>query len=94
MAIGAIKALHDKGISVPDTVSVIGFDDSYLSPYVIPPLTTIKQRREEMGKIAAELLLERIASRGKEEKIPRQIVIPVELVERESVISLSSKQRR
>ncbi|TFG91232.1 MAG: LacI family transcriptional regulator [Candidatus Atribacteria bacterium] len=60
MAIGAIKALHDKGISVPNNVSVIGFDDSYLSPYVIPPLTTIKQRREEMGKAAVELLLDNI----------------------------------
>ncbi len=94
MAIGAIKALNDKGISVPDEVSIVGFDDSYISPYVIPPLTTIKQRREEMGKIATELLLDRINSRHKEEKTPRQIIIPVELIKRESTISFSSKQRR
>jgi len=94
MAIGAIKVLNDKGISVPDEVSIVGFDDSYISPYVIPPLTTIKQRREEMGKIATELLLDRINSRHKEEKTPRQIIIPVELIKRESTISFSSKQRR
>ena len=94
MAIGAIKALNDKGISVPDEVSIVGFDDSYISPYVIPPLTTIKQRREEMGKMAAELLLDKISSHHKKERTPRQIIIPVELIERESVISLSSKQRR
>jgi LacI family transcriptional regulator len=94
MAIGAIKALNDKGISVPGEVSIVGFDDSYLSPYIIPPLTTIKQRREEMGKTAAELLLERITSQSKKERTPRQIIIPVELIERESAISLSSKQRR
>ena len=94
MAIGAMKALNDKGISVPDEVSIVGFDDSCISPYVIPPLTTIKQRREEMGKVAAELLLDRINSRHKEEKTPRQIIIPVELIKRESAISLSSKQRR
>jgi len=94
MAIGAIKALHDKGISVPNNVSVIGFDDSYLSPYVIPPLTTIKQRREEMGKAAVELLLDSISSHYKKERTPRQVIIPVELIERESVISLSSTQRR
>ncbi len=94
MAIGAIKALHDEGISVPNNVSVIGFDDSYLSPYVIPPLTTIKQRREEMGKVAVELLLDNISSHYKKERTPRQIIIPVELIERESVISLSSTQRR
>jgi LacI family transcriptional regulator len=94
MAIGAIKALNDKGISVPGEVSIVGFDDSYLSPYIIPPLTTIKQRREEMGKTAAELLLERITSQSKRERTPRQIIIPVELIERESAISLSSKKRR
>ncbi|MGB2783331.1 MAG: LacI family DNA-binding transcriptional regulator [Atribacterota bacterium] len=94
MAIGAIKALHDKGISIPNNVSIIGFDDSYLSPYIIPPLTTIKQRREEMGKAAVELLLDRISSHGKKERTPLQIIIPVELIERESVISLSSTQRR
>ena len=94
MAIGAIKALNDKNITVPDEVSVVGFDDSYISPYVIPALTTIKQRREEMGKIATELLLDRIAYQNKKERTPRQIIIPVELIERESAISLSSKQRR
>jgi len=94
MAIGAIKALNDKGISVPEEVSIVGFDDSYISPYIIPPLTTIKQQREEMGKVAAELLLDRINSRHKEEKTPRQIIIPVELIKRESAISLSSKQGR
>jgi LacI family transcriptional regulator len=67
MAMGAIKALNDNGISIPDDVSIVGFDDSYISPYIIPPLTTIKQRREEMGKIAAELLLDRISSRYKKE---------------------------
>jgi len=94
MAIGAIKALKDKDITVPDEVSVVGFDNSYISPYVIPSLTTIKQRREEMGKIATELLLDRIAYQNKKERTPRQIIIPVELIERESAISISSKQRR
>ncbi|MDI6642333.1 MAG: substrate-binding domain-containing protein, partial [Elusimicrobiota bacterium] len=94
MAIGAIKALNDRGITVPDDVSIVGFDNSYMSPYVIPPLTTIKQRREEMGKIATELLLDRIAFQNKKERTPRQIIIPVELIKRESAISLSSKIRR
>ena len=89
MAMGAIKALNDKGISVPNDISVIGFDDSYISPYIIPPLTTIKQRREEMGKVAAELLLDRISSHNNKERTPRQIIIPAELIERESAISFS-----
>lgn len=94
MAIGAIKALNDKDITVPDEVSVVGFDDSYISPYVIPSLTTIKQRREEMGKIATELLLERISYCDTKGKTPRQIIIPVELIKRKSAIPISSKQRR
>ena len=94
MAIGAIKALNDKGIVVPNEVSVVGFDDSYISPYVIPSLTTIKQRREEMGRIATELLLDRISYRDTKGKTPRQIIIPVELIERKSAIPISSKQRR
>ncbi|GAI05388.1 unnamed protein product [marine sediment metagenome] len=93
MAIGAIKALNDKGIVVPEEVSIVGFDDNYISPYVIPPLTTIKQQREEMGKVAAGLLLDRIASQNKKERTPRQIIIPVELIERESAIPISSGQR-
>jgi LacI family transcriptional regulator len=89
MAMGAIKALNDKGISVPNDISVIGFDDSYISPYIIPPLTTIKQRREEMGKIATELLLDKISFHKKKERTPRQIIIPVELIERASAIPFS-----
>ena len=94
MAIGAIKALNDKGIVVPDEVSIVGFDDSYISPYTIPSLTTIKQRKEEMGKVATELLLNRISSLDKEKIVPRQVTISVELVERESAIPISSKRRR
>jgi len=94
MAIGAIKALNDKGIVVPDEVSIVGFDDSYISPYIIPSLTTIKQRKEEMGKVATELLLNRISSFDKEKKVPRQVTISVELIERESAIPISSKRRR
>jgi len=84
MAMGAIKALNDKSISIPNDVSMVGFDDSYISPYTIPPLTTIKQQREEMGKVAAELLLDRISSHDKKKRTPRQVIIPVELIERES----------
>ncbi|PKP61666.1 hypothetical protein CVT91_02350 [Candidatus Atribacteria bacterium HGW-Atribacteria-1] len=89
-----LKICLSRGISVSDDVSIVGFDNSCISPYVIPPLTTIKQQREEMGKVAAELLLDRISSRNKEKRTPRQIIIPVELIERESAISLPSKQRR
>jgi len=97
IAIGAVKTLNDKGIVVAKQLSIVGFDDSHISLYIIPQLkfTAIKQRREEMGKISTELLLvlDRISSCDNKKKTPRQIIIPVELIERESAISISSGQR-
>jgi len=87
-----LKICLSKGISVSDEVSIVGFDDSYILPYIIPRLTTIKQRREEMGKVAAELLLNRMSSQNKKKKTLRQIIIPVELIERESAIFFSSNE--
>lgn len=59
-AIGAMCALHDAGLSVPDEVSVVGFDNVPLSAYTSPPLTTVDQPTVEQGRQAASLLLERI----------------------------------
>jgi DNA-binding LacI/PurR family transcriptional regulator len=59
-AFGAIRALHEAGLRVPDDVSVIGFDDVLSAPYGIPSLTTIRQPLREMGKAGAECLLHRI----------------------------------
>ena len=59
-AIGAIRALHEAGIQVPNDVSVVGFDDVGSAPFRIPSLTTIRQPLREMGKVAAESLLKRI----------------------------------
>ncbi|WP_163585809.1 substrate-binding domain-containing protein, partial [Klebsiella michiganensis] len=50
MAIGAIKQLHQQGIAVPQQVSVIGFDDIALAPYVIPSLSSVKIPVTEMMK--------------------------------------------
>lgn len=87
-----LKICLSESISVSDDVSIVRFDDSYISPYIIPRLTTIKQRREEMGKVAAELLLNRMSSQNKKKKTLRQIIIPVELIERESAIFFSSNE--
>jgi len=60
-AIGAIRALRRGGIGVPDEVSVIGFDDIDLAAWTDPPLTTIRQPTDELGRWAVEELAERIA---------------------------------
>src|SRR6266567_361514 len=59
-AMGAIRALRDANLRVPDDVSVVGFDDIQAAAYQNPALTTVRQPLREMGRIAAETLLRRI----------------------------------
>jgi DNA-binding LacI/PurR family transcriptional regulator len=81
-AIGAIRALKDAGLRVPEDVSVVGFDDIQSAAYSTPSLTTVRQPLTEMGQRGAEILLERIANR--EAEYPAQVVMQPELVIRES----------
>jgi LacI family repressor for deo operon, udp, cdd, tsx, nupC, and nupG len=61
MAIGFMRAVHAAGISVPSDVSVAGFDGIEFADYCEPPLTTVRQPREAMGRAAAELLVRLLA---------------------------------
>lgn len=81
MAIGAMKAIREAGLSVPADVSIIGHDDIDMSSYSQPALTTISQPIEELSGTAIKLLLERIEQPG---LMPRRIVLPNRLVIRES----------
>jgi DNA-binding LacI/PurR family transcriptional regulator len=60
MAVGAIRAARQRGLEVPTDVSVVGFDDSPMTPYLDPPLTTVRQPVREMGLAAVSSLLEEI----------------------------------
>lgn len=60
MALGAIRAARSAGLSVPDDVSVVGFDDSPLLAFVDPPLTTVRQPVQAMGAAAVSFLVEAI----------------------------------
>jgi DNA-binding LacI/PurR family transcriptional regulator len=80
-AIGAIRALNDAGLRVPQDVSIVGFDDVVQAAYAIPRLTTIRQPLQEMGQIAAKALLDIIHEK---KKFPPEIVLQPELVVRES----------
>jgi len=82
LALGALNAIKERGMQVPDDISLIGFDDMFFSKYLNPPLSTVAVKLYEEGKAAAKLLLEKINSPGKEIK---RIVIPCELKLRESV---------
>ena len=61
MALGAIRAAHDKGLHVPRDLSVLGFDDTPLMAFTDPPLSTIRQPVRAMSDLATRLLLEQIA---------------------------------
>jgi LacI family transcriptional regulator len=77
LAIGAIRALKDEGISVPEGVSIIGFDGIELSNYLIPRLTTIRQPLEEIGEQAALTLHRRIngSYAGGDTVLPHKLIV-------------------
>lgn len=85
MAIGCIKALFDRGISVPQDVSVIGFDDSTLLDYLPHSITTIRQPKQIIGQRAARLLVQRMNEYEVGNKTPRErVIITPELILRDS----------
>jgi LacI family transcriptional regulator len=81
MAIGALKALRERHIKVPHDISVIGFDNIPMAKYVDPPLTTVKFLTDELGKQAANLLIQIIEGNKPEHY---QCVFPTELILRDS----------
>lgn len=82
MAVGAYQAIFQKGIKVPDDISIIGYDDIDLSPYMIPPLTTIHQPKDKLGKQAVDQLIYRMDNPEADASV---LVLTPELIERQSV---------
>jgi len=61
MAFGAYQALYQAGLRVPHDMAVIGYDDIELASYMTPPLTTIHQPKDELGELAIDVLIHRMA---------------------------------
>jgi len=80
-SIGAIRAIRESGLRVPEDISVVGFDDIRESAYHVPSITTVRQPLRKMGSIAAQTIIDRIEG---QETYPAQIAIEPELVVRES----------
>jgi DNA-binding LacI/PurR family transcriptional regulator len=77
-ALGALREIRSRGLSVPGDISVAGFDDLYLSEYVEPPLTTVRQPMHDMGRMAVETLLGLIAGEtppAQNRKVPGELVV-------------------
>ncbi|KOU50582.1 LacI family transcriptional regulator [Streptomyces sp. MMG1522] len=83
MAAGARQVLREAGRRVPEDVALVGFDDSVVARHMHPPLTSVRQPIEEMGRRMARLLLDEIAGRSPDEERP-SLVLPTELVVRDS----------
>lgn len=90
IAIGAMKAIEEKGYNVPDDFSLIGFDDIEISRYITPGLTTIRQDKLTMGRKAAELLLEII---NNPYRTYPPIILPTKLIERDSCRPLNISKK-
>jgi DNA-binding LacI/PurR family transcriptional regulator len=88
LTLGALQAIHERRLAIPDEVAIVGFDEMPWAMSLRPPLTTVAQPAFEIGRTAAELLLARV----REPSLPgRQVVLETRLVVRSSCGSESSK---
>lgn len=85
MAMGVLQACHDNNLRVPEDIAVTGYSNEPFAELIHPKLTTVEQYSEEMGKAAANLLLEQLNSNS-DEFIPRKIVLKPKLIIRETSI--------
>jgi LacI family transcriptional regulator len=86
-AVAALRAIRDAGLAVPDDIALVGFDDLPLAAAVDPPLTTVHHPVEQMGLLAASLLidqLEAMAANPQLRPVPQHIVVGTEIVVRGS----------
>ena len=81
LAVGALGAIKEAGLSVPGDVALVGFDNRYFAAHQRPPLTTVALPLREMGKLAGDLLIEGIRRQASE---PTLYKVPCFLVQRES----------
>ena len=81
MAVGAIRALHEKGLKVPEDVSVIGFDGLEVGSYLVPKLSSVVQPARQMALRSVEILISQI----EDGMSAVYETVPFELWERESV---------
>ena len=89
MCIGALTALYEAGIRVPEHLSLVGYNDITNAEYSLPPLTTVKVHTELMGEQAVGMLLSSVRGRD----IPLKLITPTRLVVRESTGKVNGKTR-
>lgn len=88
IAVGAMKAIHNSGRSIPEDISICGFGGNKIGSMLTPPLTTVKLYYKQAGMEAAKLLLDMIEtsrSETEEESAIKQLMLSYEILERESI---------
>jgi len=87
MAIGAMEAIHDAGLSIPNDISVIGFDNQAVSDFVSPRLTTVEIDLKAIGFSAAQMVIEQLESKERHTG-NRKIIVPSKMIHRSTVKNL------
>lgn len=82
-AIGAMQTFQERGLHIPEDISVTGFDDIDAATFVYPALTTVRQPMVELGRAAAQLLLQML---GGQRSTPQHLTIPTEIILRNSTV--------
>ncbi|MDR0886490.1 MAG: LacI family DNA-binding transcriptional regulator [Clostridiales Family XIII bacterium] len=85
IAVGALQAFNEKGISIPEQVSIISINDNDIAKFVSPPLTTFRIDVDEIAKTAVELLLDQLVY---PRSITKMILVGSELIERKSFVKI------
>lgn len=88
LAVGVLQAIYQRNLRIPRDISVIGFDDS-LAIYTSPPLTTVAQPVEALGREAVEILLKRVT--GEVNSVQERILLDCELIVRNSVLNCKDR---
>lgn len=83
MLSGVLRAIRARGLSIPGDVSVVGSGSSELAELYSPPISTITWEQAEVGRVAAGMVLDRVARHGSDE--PRHVLLPTEYIPRQSV---------
>ena len=87
-AVGVIRAVKEHNLRVPEDVSVVGFDDIDAALYLEPNLTTVSVQKTEMGKLAAQKIIQMI--KGQDAPAPNKVLLPTHLVIRDSTARCSA----
>jgi len=87
ITLGALKAIFEEGIRIPEEISLVAFDEIEFAPFLIAPLSVVSQPKDLMGEIAVKILIDDIHGKTNEEK--QRIVLKPKLIVRQSVSTIN-----